>query len=85
MWTAPGSHGPGASALGRAIMLLFAPDDYPNVPGVIVFHAIPQISPGVEVEWGKAVETIIPFAARAFQNSAGNAVQIAFVRDMTFP
>lgn len=85
MWTAPGSIVPGASALGRAITLLFAPDDFNNVPGVIVFHAIPQISPGVEVEWGKAVETIIPFAARAFQNSAGNAVQIAFVRDMTFP
>lgn len=85
MWTAPGAVLPGTSALGRAITLLFAPDDYNNIPGVIVYHAIPQISPGVEIEFGKGVETIIPFAARAFQNASGNALTIAFIRDMTFP
>lgn len=85
LWTGPGAIVPGASSLTRAITLLFAPDDYHNVPGVLVYSAIPQLSPGVEVEWGKGVETIIPFAARAFQNSGGNAVTIGFLRDMTFP
>ena len=85
IWTGPGVVVPGSSALSRAIALLYAPDDYNNIPGVLVYHAIPQIAPGVEIEWGKGVETIIPFAARAFQDSNGNAVTIAFVRDMTFP
>lgn len=85
IWTGPGTVEPGESALGRAVALLYAPDDYHNLPGVLVYHAIPQLQPGVEMLFGKAVETIIPFAARAFQDSGGNAVSIGFLRDMTFP
>lgn len=86
MWTGPGtSITPGESALGRAVVLLWAPDDYNHLPGVLVYNAIPQVSPGFEIQFGKAVETIIPFAARAFSSSSGQAVQIAMVRDMTFP
>jgi len=86
MWTGPGtSVTPGESALGRAVSLLWAPDDYHHLPGAFVWNAIPQVSPGFEIQFGKAIETIIPFAARAFSNAVGQAVQIAMVRDMTFP
>ena len=81
----PGTIVPGKTALGRATSFVFAPDDYHHVPGVLVYAGVPQLSPGVEIEFGRAVETIIPFAARCFQHSSGYSITVAYLRDMTFP
>ena len=74
---------PGASALARAQILLYVPDDTLHNPAVLVYSAIPQWTPGAEIAFQRGVEYGIPLSAECFEDSNGNTLQIGRLSDLS--
>ncbi len=83
VWSAPGSTTPGASALARAQILLYVPDDILHNPAVLVFAAIPQWSPGAEIAFQRGTEYGIPLSAECFEDGNGNTLEIGRLSDLS--
>ena len=83
VWGAPGTRIPGRSALARAQILLYVPDDILFNPAVLVYAAIPQWTPGSEIAFQRGVEMGIPFSAECFEDTNGNTLSIGRFADLS--
>lgn len=83
VWNAPGSTTPGASALTRAKILIYVPDDLLHNPAVLVFSAVPQWTPGAELALQRGAEFGIPLSAECFEDTNGNTLSIGRLADLS--
>lgn len=83
VFEAPGSAKPGASAIGRARIFLFAADDPLNTPSVLILRGIAEWSAAAELAWQRNEELGLPIAIECLRNSAGRTVQIGRLADLT--
>lgn len=79
----PGNKVGGASALARAVSLLFVPDDPVHVPGFIAYRAICYWSEGAEIAWQRGTELGIPLAAECIRGATGSIAEIGRLHDLT--
>ena len=82
-WSAPGTRTPGQSALGRAVILLYVPDDPIHVPALLVYSAVPQVEPAVEITFQRQTELAVPFSAECFEDGNGNILTIGRFADLS--
>ena len=73
---------PGSSALSRAVKLAFIPDDPVNVPGVIIYRAVPNWSDGAELALQRDEELGLPMTFECLRDSTGRILQIGRIHDL---
>jgi len=83
VYSVPGSATPGRSALSRAIMILYVPDDLVHVPAVLVYAGIPYLSPGAEMAFQSRAELGVPLVAECFRDGNGNTLSIGRLADLS--
>lgn len=82
VWTAPGSVTPGASAIPRAVTLLYVPDDHLRVPGIMLYRAVPTWESGQEVSFGRSRELGLAMVFECLRGATGKAVQMGRLADL---
>lgn len=78
----PGST-PGASALGRGIIILYVPDDIIHVPSVLVYRAVIDWSEAAEIPLQRGEEFGLPVAAECLRDANSRIIQIGMFADLT--
>lgn len=82
---APGVAVPGSSALGRAVVLAFVPDDAVHVPGVVLYRAVPDWSDGAELAFQRGTELGIPLSFDCLRDASGRILQMGLIADLDLP
>ncbi len=83
MWQSPGSVTPGASALGRALKLLFVPDDVVHVPALLVYRGVPQWTEGSKLAFQRGEELGIPIALDCIRDECDRILVVGLLDDLT--
>lgn len=83
VYQVPGSIIPGASALSRALILLYVPDDPIHVPSVLVYRGIPDWSENAELAFQRGEELVLPVVAECLRDSNDNILQIGIFSDLS--
>lgn len=81
--TVPNRARPGASALGRAVRLLYVPDDVIAAPALLIDRAVPDWSPGAELAFQRGTELGIPLAVECVRSTSGRILSIGRLADLT--
>lgn len=81
VWT--GTRVPGSSALSRAVVLAYVPDDTIHVPGVLVYRGVPEWSDGARVAFQRREELGIPLTIDCVRDSNDNIVKIGRLADLS--
>ena len=79
----PKSRNVGSTALGRAKVLLWKPDDPIHVPSVLVYRGVPWWSDGAEIPLSSAQDVDLPVVVHAMQDGSGNTLAIKFFSDLS--
>ena len=83
MFNAPGGNVPGSSALPRAKVLLFVPDNPIDVPAVIVYRGVPGWSDSAEIAFQRGSELGIPLTVECVRDSAGRILTVGRLADLS--
>jgi hypothetical protein len=83
VWSAPGTQTPGQSALGRAVILLYVPDDLIHVDALLIYSAIPHLAPGVDITFARNTEFGLPLACECMEDANGNILSIGRFADLS--
>lgn len=78
----PGAIKPGSSALGRAVKLMFVPDDVIGTPGLIVYRGVPDFRPATEVALRRSQEIVLPVAVECVQDTSGRILAMGRIHDL---
>lgn len=78
----PGSRTPGQSALSRAVILAYIPDDPLHVPGVLIYRGIPDWTEGAEIAFQRRSELGIPLSLDCMRDVNGNTLRIGRIHDL---
>ena len=78
----PGSstYAPGSSAVGRAVILAYIPDDIVNVPGLLIYRGIPSLSEGISFQRGE--ELGLSLNIECLRNASGKMLRIGRMVDI---
>lgn len=79
----PGLRVGGASALGRAVSLLYVPDDPVHAPACLVYRGVPDWTDGAELAWQRQEELGIPLAVECMRNGVDKIVEVGRLADLT--
>jgi hypothetical protein len=71
MLEVPGDSVPGRSVMDEAVVLLFVPDDYERVPGIVFYRAIPDWQDGAEISLQRSSELLLPLVFDCLRNDDG--------------
>ena len=82
VFEAPGRILPGSSALSRARVVLFVPDDVDAAPAVLVYSAVPQMPGGAELKFQRTEELGAPVAQECVRNATGKIVEVGRLADL---
>lgn len=80
-WT--GSRVPGSSALDRAVVLLYVPDDLIHVPALLVYRGVCEWSDGAQVAFQRREELGIPLTVDCVRDTNDNIVRIGRLADLS--
>ena len=83
VWKEPGTKTAGASASGRALVWLFAPDDTHNHPALILRAGIPNFADGAEVAFQRGEEFGLTVAVECLRNSSNQILDMGHLEDLT--
>lgn len=72
----PGSAVGGASAIGRAVKLLYVPDDPIAAPSMILYRVVVDIADGGEIAWQRRDELGIPIVGQCMRDDSGDGDRI---------
>ena len=78
----PGTALPGQSAIQYGVVLLFVPDDYERVPGVLLYRAIPDWQEGAELALQRATELVLPMVFDCLRNDDGRILTMGLIQGM---
>ena len=79
----PGTRTPGQSALGRAVSILFVPDN-PNVaPGWIAHRGVPTLQDAGELMFMRSQPLVLPVAVECMRADNGRTIDIGRLQDLT--
>lgn len=81
--TWPQSSVAGASALSRAVSILFVPDDIHHVPALLCYNAIPDLDSGAEIMFQREEEYGLPVAFHLLRSSAGKVFELGMLSDLS--
>lgn len=79
----PGLRKSGSSALGRALRLLYVPDDDVGAPGLIAYRAVPDWSDGAELAFQRRDELGIPIVAELVRGTTGKILEVGRIADLS--
>lgn len=79
----PGNRVAGASALGRAVSLLYVPDDPVHAPAWLAYRVIPYWSEGAELAWQRGNELGLPLAGECIRGPTGKIAEIGRLADLS--
>jgi len=77
----PGATVPGASALGRAKVVLFVPDDPIHVPALLLYRAIPWMDGSID--WQHETELGLPISCILMRDANVNTHAIKLIDDLS--
>lgn len=83
LYQEPGTRTPGQSASGRAVVLLFVPDDLLHGKAVLCYSAIPEWTSGAEFVFQRSGELLLPVVADCLRNSSGLTLEVGTFGDLT--
>lgn len=78
----PGAQVPGASALNRAVKLAFVPDDPAQVPGVLLYRAVPDWTDGAEMAFRRGSELGIPLTFDCIRDTSSRILKVGRLVDL---
>lgn len=84
-WGMPGSRLPGQSAVGRAVALLFVPDNPTVAPGWIAYSGIPTFQTAGEIMFMRSQPLQLPVALECLRDSSGRTIEIGPLEDLPTP
>ena len=84
-WNMPGTRSPGQSAIGRAVSLLFAPDNPDVAPGFIVYRGIPTIQDSSELTFMRSEELGLPIAVECLRDASDRIIEVGRLDDLPTP
>jgi hypothetical protein len=73
---------PGTSALGRAVIIAYVPDDPIHVPGVLIYRGVPDWSDGAQLAFQRGTELGIPLVVECLRNQAGSVLRVGRLVDL---
>ena len=82
VFSEPGTYTPGQSAIARAVILAYIPDDPIHVPGVLIYRGIPDWSEGSEIAFQRGDELGIPITVDCLRNASGNMLKVGRIADL---
>jgi hypothetical protein len=74
---------PGASALDRALLVLFVPDDKIHVNSLLLYRAVPDWSEGAELAFQRGAEFGIPITMDCLRDSRNNILTLGRFSDLS--
>lgn len=83
VWAEPGTTTPGASALGRAVVLLYVPDDVIHVPAVLIYRGVPDWTPGSELALQRGEELGLPVTLECLRDANDNILAVGLLADLS--
>lgn len=79
----PGARRSGSSALGRAVRLLYVPDDPVGAPAMLAYRAVPDWDDNAELAFQRRDELGIPLLAELVRGASGKILEVGRVADLT--
>jgi hypothetical protein len=79
----PGTATPGRSALARAFVTLYVPDDVANVPSVIIYRGVPVWVEGAELAFQRGEELGLAIALECMRDRDGNTLRVGRLADLS--
>ncbi len=79
----PGTKVPGESALGRAVILLYVPDDVIHVPALLIYSGIADWPEGEELKFQRDSELGLSLSVECLRDSNGSTYSIGRVADLS--
>ena len=79
----PGIRGPGASAIGRAVQLLYVPDDPTSAPAMVAYRAVADWTDGAEIAFQRQEELGIPLTIELMRGATGKIVEVGRLDDLS--
>jgi len=83
VYSEPGTRVPGESAIGRAVILLYVPDDIIHVPALLLYRGIPEWAEGGEVMFQRGQELGIPLTVDCLRDGNGNLLSMGRISDLS--
>jgi len=83
LWEEPGTQTPGQSAIARAKVLLFAPEDTIHAPALLIRRGIPDFADGAEVAFQRGEEFGLELSIECLRNAAGKILSLGMLEDIT--
>ena len=83
VWKEPGTQTPGQSAIGRALVWLFVPDDTHNHPALIIRAGIPDFADGAELAFQRGEELGLNMSIECIRNSSGAILDLGHLADLS--
>lgn len=83
VYSEPGTRVPGKSALGRAIILLYVPDDLIHVNALLIYRGIAEWTEGAEMAFQRHAELGIPFTLDCLRDPNSNILRVGRFADLS--
>lgn len=83
VWKAPGTKTPGESAVDRARVWLFAPEDPEAHPGLIIRSGIPDFTDGAQLAFQRQEELGLNMAIECLRDSSSRILDMGRLADLT--
>jgi len=74
---------PGASSIGRAVILAYVPDDLIHSDGALIYRGIPDWSEGAEIAFQRGPEFGIPLSVDCLRDGNGNLLRVGRLADLS--
>lgn len=74
---------PGASSIGRAVILLFVPDDIVHVNSLLIYRGVPDWTEGAQLAFQRGAEFGIPLTVDCLRDSNGNMLALERFSDLS--
>lgn len=79
----PGFTTPGASALPRALTVLYVPDDRVNVNAALIYRGVPEWPEGADIAFERGVDQMLPVALECFRDSNNRIHRVGRLADFS--
>lgn len=79
----PGLRRSGSSALGRAVALLYVPDNPEDAPAALVYRAVTDWADGAELAFQRGEELGIPLVGQCIRGATGKIVEVGRLADLS--